>query len=496
MGAVSNILQNQNFQRQKPTNMSSNVVLNFSSTDLASWLHGLPRYNHTLDRVTNQFTYDDRQYYEGVVMMLIPFLAMAVVTILFFLIRCVIVCAKCCCHREQKFQPKPRCLLYTFLVTCFIVIGGLIYGFIANQQVSRGIDEIRDAVDDMQTFGDDTVDGVRIIRDQVLIVSDSATQLSNLVTSFGLGTINEIDQISSLLSDASSVLDSGIDTYNDIPLAEVNARMDQYDGYRWAAQLGLLIFLSAPYWMVLFGIACKCKCLVWNVTWVAVLCAVIAWVLSGAESVVTVILGDLCFNATGYALDRGRDLGSSAFDFIEYYIICTGIRNPLQPQIDQANSALAQIQAPVLIVEGVLTDALVATLINQLEFDQAAAILLTISTATNTTIVQVEDIINTVFRCETPHNSLVKALDGVCNTALSGFFGLIVVQVLLALCFWVAIVCSLYLLGYLKNRDAPQASGDEPAGLAKSLSFMYGKPQEATPLNKEVELPPLSKDAV
>lgn len=470
---------------QVPT---EDFVLNFSHSSLASWLHGLPRYGLAGERVTNVFTYDDIQYYKGVGMMLIPFAVLALVTVLFFLIRCIIVCVKCCMKKNSKNQAKPKRLMIAFFISFFIVIGGLIYGFIANQKVSSGIGEVRRGVLGMKEFGDATVESVAFIGDRVDDVINEVNDLEQEFINFGITPPPEVAQVKDLLATGTDIIDSVVSTYSDIPLDDVVNYIRKYDRYRWGAQIGLLLLLSVPYWMVAFGILCKCKCLVWNVTWVAVICAFFAWILSGIESFATVVFGDVCVDAVAYALDKARDVSDQVFDFANFYLICAGLANPVQSDIDSVTDALSQAQAPLAAIQNILDDALTNNVINQLQFDGTVSVLNRAISTTALVLDQIVEITTTVFRCEVPHNNVVRAVNGICDTTLGGLFGLIVVQVLLALCMWLAIVCGLYVTAYLKSRAQGNTSNGEDFGI---MAFAYGKEQQDP---KVQEMAPLAKD--
>eukprot|EP00299_Pterocystis_sp_00344_P019059 c9491_g1_i1.p1 GENE.c9491_g1_i1~~c9491_g1_i1.p1 ORF type:complete len:519 (-),score=119.37 c9491_g1_i1:58-1614(-) len=477
-------------------NEYNETLIFFNCSAMVKWIHELPRRDLHNKKVTNEFSPTERPYWEAIVIAAIPALALGLVTFLFFCLRgcvrcwiwCCVAC-KCCKASPalRQFKAKPKRVIWAFIITWLLVIGGVIYGFVANHEITKGVDDVQAALSDMDDMRKDNLNSASLIADSLDTIGVSATemkvQMQDLVSDIPFGNpvlddlqsaLDNLDEISNLMSDASDTIHSAMDSYQDVPIKDVINEIEKYDGYRSWAQIGVLSFLLLPYFVVFISILCNLQMLVWNVTWLSVLSALLGWILTAVETSASLVFSDICVDPSGLILDH-VDSNPTLYDYVSYFVICQGKVNPLQDQLNSATDAATQSLDIIAQVKDYVDQ--VADVLHTLgssSVDEKVSALddsvTNITTASTNVVDEVVDIINTVFKCNRLHNNYILTLRGICGKALNGLVGLVIVQGAMAFLTWIAIFCGIQLYRFLSRRKYKSKSA-----VFDLTGIMFGK---------------------
>eukprot|EP00298_Acanthocystis_sp_HF-20_P013531 c20396_g1_i1.p1 GENE.c20396_g1_i1~~c20396_g1_i1.p1 ORF type:complete len:541 (-),score=195.18 c20396_g1_i1:122-1744(-) len=471
----------------------------YQNTEICRQLHGLERRDRSGNSVTNKFSPTDAQYLEGVAMMSVLAFALALLTVLFFGCRCLCrtckwLCVKCAtCKAAEIFaKTKPHRTVWVFRFCGIFIIGGVIYGFIANGWISDGVNLIKSAVVDMDDMRVSNVNSALSIATNLEVISvesskfqknfDIAYEATTQGYSTDVDVTEPVTDIIKVMNDTAKTIREGANTFNSVSGFKdtINDNMSKYDQMRYNIQLGILAFLCLPFVIVAVSMLFRLKCLLWNITWISVLCAFVGWLLTGVETSFSVLLADVCYDPNGFAIEQSKSQENIA-GFVRYYVLCdNSTSNPLQPQLDDATEAILEVQSPIALLRNA-TETLASynastSLIAPLN-DSLAIITSEATKITDKVLFLIEN----DFKCNRIHNNLVTTLNGLCGGTLSGFAALVLVQGAMAFLTWVAIYCGIVMYRYFKsmnaqNADNPQLQQDPVMGLltAKKSSF-YSK---------------------
>jgi uncharacterized protein YoxC len=445
----------------------------YNTSRISAFISDIPRKDRNFNDADSEFDPESMEYWEGVVLVAAPALVAALLTILIFTTRC---CCRTCagCMRcmgclkkvERKYLPRPKWVVRIFLAIAIFVLLCVIYGYVANSQVSGGVDNVQEAMLDMDSLRNENVASALFVSDKVLELGQSASDLNTTITdidqrygavSIPQSTLDALVQLSEAAEDAKDTIVQGIDTFKSIPIGQAVDEVEKYDTYRGYAQLGILSFLLLPYGMVSISLLINSPILVWNVGWVSVLCGVFGWVLSGLETSACLFIGDACVDPSGYLLSQVERLDSQeALDFASYYIVCAGKVNPLQPRLDLASTAINATREYTDVVSD-FVDSISAN-ISIPDLENLNNILQNVTSDVDDILSEVDSVIKTVFRCNRLHNQYVHTLNGICDEALSGFSALVVIQSIMAFCLWIVIYCGIKIYRYLSRKNLQRES--------------------------------------
>eukprot|EP00301_Raphidiophrys_heterophryoidea_P018210 c3209_g1_i2.p1 GENE.c3209_g1_i2~~c3209_g1_i2.p1 ORF type:complete len:196 (-),score=24.76 c3209_g1_i2:86-610(-) len=155
----------------------NHTIRDYTTHALVKWLHSdtprkdksyhnAPRDIYPLDG--SGFTTDHAmKYAEGIAIASTLATILCILTFLFFFLRCCFrLCRKCCCKVPERKPPNDKLektILIMFICSTVFVVGGVIYGFIANQQVTQGVRDVLNVILDIKTQKDDQVHSAREI---------------------------------------------------------------------------------------------------------------------------------------------------------------------------------------------------------------------------------------------------------------------------------------------------------------------------------------------
>lgn len=453
-------------------NFAEDLVF-YNTSRISAFISDLPRKDRNFNDVDSDFDPEDLTYWEGIVLAAVPAIVAALLTLLVFTTRCCCrTCAGClrcmgCLKRiERKYLPRPKWVVRIFVVVSLFVLVCVIYGYVANGQVSGGVDNVQEAMLDMDALRDENVASALFVSNKVVELGQSASDLNTTIVDIDqrYGAVDvppsTLDALLLLADAANEARDSiveGIDAFKSIPIGQAVDEVEKYDTYRGYGQLGILSFLLLPYAMVSIGLVCNSPILVWNVGWVSVLAGVFGWLLSGLETSACLVIGDACVDPSGYLLSQVERLDSQeALDFAAYYIVCAGKVNPLQPRLDEASSAINATREYTDTVSDFVDS--ISQNITIPDLERLNTILQNVTADVDDILSEVDKVINTVFRCNRLHNQYVHTLNGICDEALSGFSALVVIQFIMAICLWVVIYCGIKIYRYLSRKNLQRTS--------------------------------------
>jgi hypothetical protein len=360
---------------------------------------------------------------------------------------------------KTPLRVKPKTIIRIFLVITVFVVGGVIYGFIANQLVSAGISDIRSALIDLEDMKDDTTAQLEVAIGDLNAIATATAQLKVDIVLIQSRTsptpgpaidTSALDEVVSLMNDAAESIEEGIDSVDDIDVTEPNKYIKMGDMYRYWAQVGLLGFLLLPYIMVFLSILCNVKWLAWNVTWVGVLAALFAWLLTGIETVGNLILADVCVDPNDALLRQAAEIDEpKVLEYVQFLVICEGVDNPLQETIDDVLAKFAEALTNYGDFEDSIPQAYKDNMspADQALLEHDESILGNATLALNTTVYT---LVNTVFKCNRLHNNYVDTMNGICNKTFQGFFALMIIQGGIAFLMWITIYCGIKLYQYFQ----------------------------------------------
>lgn len=456
----------------------------YVASTIAKFLHDMPRKDRNFDDVSSDFEPRRMLYWEAIVLSSVPAFCLAIITLLFLICRCtfkccrvMLVCCNCVKKTEQKYRPNPRKAIISFLVVGTIVVGGVIYGFIANSQVSTGVKEVQGALTDMQDMKDDNILKVKSISTDMGDLIATTTSLRDAITQacqdnsqpVPTDIQNTLNSITDALDSGKSEIDDNIDSFDTkYSIDDINKKITKYDGYRFNIQVAVFGVLLLPYIMVAISILFNLKWLVWNVTWVSVIAAFLGWLLTGLETAVSLTVSDVCIDPTTNLIDEARQLenGTEFINFIEYFLVCKDKLNPLQDEIDAATNALNDTTGFLNDLSAYVSEAVDNGVINTSQNSSIQSDVINMKTSTVSIIDTVLDLISSIFKCNRIHNNYISTIDGICNPTLDGWFSLMIIQGGMAFLMWVAIYSAIKLYDYLTAKHL----ASEPVNLKGLLT--------------------------
>jgi len=458
------------------------------------------RLNLEFEEVSSDFDPTDKDYQAGVVSTMVPAAVIGVLSVIFFSFRCIYKtcvcccrlcgCRKCCCRDKKDAvagedpekkrcclcRRKPRTFTCLFAFSTLVVICGVVFGFFMNKKVTEGVVEIRDALNSIDDNNDNVIDSLTGVNSSLTAFKKDADTFatSYKAVSSGNGDTdidNAVSQIGTYVDASVSFIGEGIDQFGDASISEDLEETKDFDDMREYAQLGVLIALCMPYFFVLltlfFG-GLQNSCFLSFIVVYSAIIGFIGWVVTAVETGASAAVSDLCYapdeylNRTATTIDEDGMLG----ELVMFYVNCDGT-NPLQAELDSSIDAMTDSVAELGKLEDeidLLEAGGIATAAQVQDLRDKLAALNTSNTAL-TTSAQV--LSQTVFTCNAIHNVYVDALNGLCDSGLTGLAALALVQGLESFCIFIAIYTMLKFVSYAN-------AGKAPAFMRNSFSgFMY-----------------------
>jgi len=374
----------------------------------------------------------------------------------------------CCCKPLDRKVEKPRKVLWLFYFSVLLLIGTLTYGFVSDTMVRSGILKVRGSIIDMDNLKNEDIDSVKdlitkakqIREDVDVLVADIQNFYSNDVpptTAMPPEVLQARDDIDSAVTHGTDIMQSGINDIGSVPISKVTTMIYKVETYRFYVQLGILLFIAVPFFLTGLGIFFKWRCLLWNMTWICVLCGTLAWIKSAIEVSACVATSDACITPSETLIHYAPK--GTAKDFLEYFLICKDIANPLQPEIDSAKNTFNTAHDKFDEIKQKTQADLDSVQDPNAHKDEIIRLRDLLGTEIDDVITELDSLIDSIFICNRVHNNYVDALDGMCNKVVSGMFGLMVVEAFLALMMWIAIFVAIQVYRYLNQQ---LATGTQP----------------------------------
>jgi len=365
-------------------------------------------------------------------------------------------------------KDRPTVAIWIFRGAFVMVIGALIYGYVANELQREGINDVKAAIVDMDSLKDENIVSVLGIADSVDNVVIFARALNDTLVSLEseIGPIppDVESALALVLSDFSSATTSirdGVDSLDSIPISDVVDVIEDVEMYRYYGMLGLMLFITLPFTFLFLAHIFNCRRVIWNITWIGILCSTLAWLLSALETSACVVLSDVCIEPSELILDQAESIDPAVFNYTEFYVVCENITNPLDGQLDTARDVVNDTQAQITDIE-VYVASIEGSISDPADFALLEAQLANITTETDNIVDTVEFLLDTLFLCNRIHNNYIGAVDGVCNSLLPGLFGLVTVQTCVAILTWVAMYCAIKMYQYLLDQHKLKKLDESP----------------------------------
>jgi len=423
-----------------------------------------------MGKVANEFDPQNALYREALAMIAIPAIACSVLTLaIAFCRRCFV----CCGVLEnskygEKAKKLPKFYVLTFVVAAVVVVGGNVYGYLANDQISDGVQDIETSVERMEKLKDDSLMDLDDVSNRLDQVVTSAHQADEVLTNM-TATTTLPPELDDIVVDAKAAMQS-IETEvppmtrdirdqtqnirSETDLDEVTDMIHKFDRYRWRAQIAVFAFLSLPFIMTFSGFACKLKGCITPVVGVGYFTAFIGWLICAVETSAVVGLGDLCVDPNAYLTQRvdGVEVGSTEWEYVQYYVVCEDIANPSQDIVDKADEAIAtsnlHIQTFGSELNKIDRPEFIPAFVSRSDFDTLQSLFYDLGNSTQDVDARVDQLENGVLKCNTAHNMYVDAMTGLCHDTLDGLFSLVLIQGVMASLTLVAIKCASALKAY------------------------------------------------
>lgn len=364
-------------------------------------------------------------------------------------------------------KDRPTVAIWIFRGAFVMVIGALIYGYVANELQRKGINNVKDSIVDMDDLKDENIVSVLGIADSVdnVVVATRALNdtLVALEPEIGPLPADVEAAIALVLGDFGSATTSirdAVDNLDSIPISDVVDVIEDVEMYRYYVMQGLLLFITLPFGFLFLAHIFNCRRVIWNITWIGILCSTVAWLLSALEASACVVLSDVCIEPSELLLEQAESIDPVVFNFTEFYVVCENITNPLDEQLDTARDVVNDTQSQITELEDFVAS--VEGSISPADFALLEAQLANVTTETDNIVDTVEFLLDTLFLCNRIHNNYVGAVDGVCNSLLPGLFGLVTVQTCVAILTWVAMYCAIKIYRYLLDQHKLKKLDESP----------------------------------
>lgn len=455
------------------------------------------RFDMKFEKAPEDFDPETNEYVEGVVSTGVPALVIGILSLIFFMFRCIYKtcicmcrccgCRKCCCKDKKDptvgndpekkrcclCQRKPKLYTCLFAFCAFLVVAGVVFGFFQNKNVTEGVEEIRDAMRDFDANTDLVVDDLTVTKNSIVAFGDDAadvltayTNLCNQFTGISCDSTlaDAVDDIEAQVANAKTDMESGINNVGNQKISDELDKTKDFDEYRELAQLIVLILLLLPYFFVFLTLFCnklQSSCFLSFIVVYSAIIGFLGWLVTSVETIASVLIADLCYEPGDYLVTEAREQDASLGDFIEFYVKCTG-DNPLQDElntgINSIETSLTDLGTMTTQLDGLQAD--IAGISNATYAEEVMAPVQASMTALNTSsdnlLDSMKDLTETVFTCNRINNVYTDSLRGLCDTALTGLVSLALVQGLESFAIFIAIYTMLKFVAYAKAGKGPE----------------------------------------
>lgn len=373
---------------------------NYSASGLVDSFHNLPHYDLSLNKVSNEFKYDDMTYLESLAGFAVPWIVLA---ILFGLL---LGCTKCCCNKkkhskyeriEDNYDEPWKKWRKWLLISVVVIVLMSPLEYYANEEITKGVKLFADRLSKAQSLYDEVIDQASLTKETVdeLIIDVNNVTLPDTTKQEILDQLDQAADALNTVSDFSGAVDIGTSADEVV----------KYDKTRWEVMMGfacvLLLTAVISYCGKRSGSSASC--------YVDYIIAILAFIVTGAFFSFAVGFADFCADPN-YTIEDLLPSDGTTRDAALYYINCPP--NTQSPFLSDIDDALAYINttATEMLRQCELTSAPdVCEVYNgMMEVNASATSLITETT------------------CEGLHSEYVGALNAVCITTLEGFLMVIV----------------------------------------------------------------------
>ncbi|XP_028413184.1 protein tweety homolog 2-like [Dendronephthya gigantea] len=408
----------------------------YHASDLAKWFHSSPHKDLQLDDTTTIFTPSDQNYLQALYVLAIFISSFGV--LIFLLILMYYTCCFCICRKRKRTSDKQSsccskgCLQLLVFILALICCGALVVGFFFNENISDGVDQFRNSCSNIQDDINAAFNSGQNIEKH--LSSANSTIQHYFPEPQHYEAIEFINQLKNDLSLVKSVLPQNVVNKS----CNAADKVHHYDNYRW---LGTVILLSwcILFCIFLFWIACEAnRCILVVVAISCLLTVLCAMAVVGVDFGIATGMGDFCVHPNK-AIQK-VDSGKSKY-VISYYLKCDekSTYGPFDQYFEDLNGTLERLI--ILIGKTPVEEEIKDLILNNLN-----------NTKNDLPFFEAK------FACRGIHKEYMKAMDGLCGTALNSL-GVVILSVFIIAIFSGLLSCFVCPL-WKQSRPSPTMYND------------------------------------
>lgn len=406
----------------------------YHKTQLAEFFHSFPHVDLSFEETSANFTPESGKYREALVFWAgIPLIWCCLLWLAFL----IFFCARCCSKSQSKQSRAtcPRLCAGLFLVLGCGALGVAFYG---NAEVHDGVENFVGAVKSANKTIESSLGVVNLLDS---IATDTETKavpelsqaiggIANLTIRTKIGEF--LKQIVTHIDSAKSVTLSMKGNAESVDTEEVTDTTETIEYYRW---MGTILVNSIYIGIFLLTFTALLKKSRWMLILVAVLSIIFmlaVWSMTSFYVFLGIGTGDLCVDPDSFVMSRVN--GTLKQDILEAFIKCDDSSKPYQGDILNAQTAVTQA-----------ITALNTTVNLTLPFNITGKISGPVTLLRNNLkfmFGNLSSLTTQIGSCDTIHNEYVRALRGVCYTALEGVGYLVVFSAAVGLASALMVACS------------------------------------------------------
>lgn len=368
---------------------------NYSSSALVSGLHGLPHYDLSFRKVSNEFRYEDADYQQSLIQFAVPWILAAVLAMVG--LKCASKTkAKAAYARIDDDESDPSKKWSTYLrVAAVLIILMAPVQYYANEEITVGLGRFGDRLRATQQIYDDLIDSAKATNSSI---GDVAVEVEN--TDF---QGQDVTALTASLKRASTEIEKVVGFESALEVGQYADDIIEYDRARWEIMLGFAAVLFGAAVLAYLGRKSGQK----TACCLDAVIAFVGLVVTGAYMAMAVGFADFCSDPNLAIVDLVGDSGALA-EAAAFYVNC----NPgtSSPFLGNIGDTLGFLNATIVDVKGFGEQGVnVSTILDGLDAVNA-------STAT----------LLEAASCEALHNEYVGSIQAICGPTLEGFLAVLV----------------------------------------------------------------------
>ena len=396
----------------------------YSPSGLVELLHQFPHFTFKLSWLHDpEFSFDDPEYMESLVVVALMPLVILVLSMLGFLIYY-------CCVKIKRATPNKMnsssCYCSVCLVIIFVMValGGLsviVYGTI---EVHEGITAVTEATSK--------------INKSFSVVSNELDVVDNLLQDMevSINKLNEMKPNDTEVMQMASVVRSLQSLVLQLPYQDENEGQDDLgrfiflltasEHYRTIVTFSLIGLQSLVCILALIGICFRSRCFLITTVFLGLICLVISYLYIGTDLMVDVAIADMCMDPYNYVLDLAVNELHINNITAEYFLTC-----PSDLAGDSLNAVVSNATEQLRSFDNFIVEVA----------DEASDQTIEILDQVNIPVMDLEKSLETLSKylnCDFVYVAVKEIVVSVCSSTFEGLFLLCVAT--LSVCFAVTVV--------------------------------------------------------